>query len=107
MKTEHDVTIYPLCTDPECVAADDTEHYAEPLGMFTWAADERAAEKRLTKPELAAEYWFFDLADFDWPGDPDELTDEEWEAWRKRHREARAALTRFVTLPHAAESDYK
>ena len=61
--------------------------------------------KRFKPAELAAECWFFDMTDFCWPADPDELTDEEWEEWRAHRAEANAALHRFATHDHYDQED--
>lgn len=70
-------------------------------------ADMYADLKKLTAAELAAEYWHFDMADFDYPADPDEITAESWTELMNRMRQARAALHRFATLPHASENGYQ
>lgn len=49
-----ELTIYERCT----CEMDTEPHYAGKEGFKFWFAEDQAYHKRLTDPELAAEYWY-------------------------------------------------
>ena len=97
------LTIYPLL---EKVGRNARPGYiVGKRGVSISEAHRTGIAKRLTDPELAAERWHFDFEDFDrtMRADPDDLSQEEWDAYIERRIEAEAALHRFATLPHYDE----
>jgi hypothetical protein len=89
-----ELTVYQECTN--CDELD--RHYIADSGIYFWAAENRAHEKRLTDTELAAEYWKQESC---------VTTVEAMGGTPRRTLAALQTLERFATLPHASDTNYQ